>query len=86
MGTHMKTTIEIAPALLRAAKAAAGREGTTLKAILEEGLRAALATRRKKKGPFRLKLVVMRGKGLKPGIGWDLPRDLAYDLPVAHDR
>lgn len=86
MGAHMKTTVEIAPALLREAKRAAAAEGTTLRALIEEGLRTALTSRKTRQAPFKLKLVVMKGKGVKHGISWDLPRDLAYDLPVAHDR
>ena len=81
MGTHMKTTIEIAPTLLKEAKRAAAREGSTLRALVEEGLRSALETRRKRSRPFQLKLVTVRGQGLQAGLDWELPRDLAYDLP-----
>ena len=86
MGTHMKTTIEIASTLLKEAKRTAAREGSTLRALMEEGLRSALETRRKRRRPFHLKLVTVRGKGLQRGIDWDLPRDLAYDLPAVHER
>ena len=39
----MKTTVELPDELLRAARRTARREGTTVKSLLEEGLRLALA-------------------------------------------
>ena len=45
MGTHMKTTIELADGLLADARRVAAEEGTTLRALLEEGLRAREAYR-----------------------------------------
>jgi len=38
----MKTTVEISDALLEAAKAEAAQRGTTLRSLLEEGLRRVL--------------------------------------------
>ncbi|MFZ5471369.1 MAG: type II toxin-antitoxin system VapB family antitoxin [Myxococcota bacterium] len=77
----MKTTIEIADALLGEAKKVAAREHTTVRSLVEEGLRRALDERKRQTKSFKLKLVTVRGKGLRPGVGWDLPRDIAYDLP-----
>jgi hypothetical protein len=85
MVTHMKTTIEIADALLEQAKKVAARENTTVRALVEEGLRKALDERKKKRQPFKLKLVTVRGTGLAPGVPADLPRTLAYDLPPADE-
>jgi hypothetical protein len=76
----MKTTIEIADALLTAAKRVARKEGSTLRALVEEGLRRALEARASKQRPFTLKLVTVKGKGLRPGVDPALPRALAYDL------
>ena len=43
MGTHMKTTIEINDELFRSARRRAADTGTTLRALVEEGLRSVLA-------------------------------------------
>jgi hypothetical protein len=80
MGTDMKTTIEIADALLSEAKAVAAQEGTTLCALVEQGLREALARRRP--AGFTLRKASVRGKGLQPGIregDWEQLRDLIYE-------
>lgn len=81
MGTHMKTTVEIAEELLRQAKTVASRERTTLRALLEEGLRWALGKRRKRHG-FKLRDASVGGKGLQPGTDdtdWTSLRDTIYD-------
>lgn len=80
MGTHMKTTIEIADPLLRQAKRIASREGTTVRALVEQGLRRELAERQGG-GAFRLRRVTFRGNGLQPGLefGSDRINALAYE-------
>jgi len=77
----MKTTVELSTPLLKEAKAVAAREGTTLRALLEEGLRESVA-RRKKAGRFRLRDGSFKGKGLQPGIdlsNWEQIRSLIYE-------
>ncbi len=82
MGTHIKTTLDIADPLLEAAKRLAAREGTTVRTIVEEGLRAVLAEKRKER-PFRLRDASFKGRGLHPEFaargGWVKLREAAYD-------
>jgi len=60
----MKTTIEISDALLDEAKRIASRESSTLRELIEEGLRRSIEERRKRKD-FRLRRASYRGKGLQ---------------------
>jgi len=81
MVTHLKTTIEIADSLLGEAKEYAAKHGTTLRALVEAGLRQLLAEGRKRK-QFRLRDASFAGKGLRPELrdaGWDRIRDVLYD-------
>lgn len=65
MGTHMKTTIEVSDALFNAAKDVAARRQTTLRALVEEGLRRVLAEAAAKTRPaFKLKDARVRGKAV----------------------
>jgi Bacterial antitoxin of type II TA system, VapB len=80
MGRCMKTTVEISDALLEEARRTAGRERTTVRALIEEGLRQVLRARALKPA-FRLRRATFKGRGLQPDIaaaGWDRLRDLAY--------
>jgi hypothetical protein len=77
----MKTTIDIADALLDEARKLAAREGTTLRALIEEGLRRIVAGR-KRAGTFRLRKATFKGDGLQPGVAaapWERIRDMAYE-------
>lgn len=77
----MKTTVDIADPLLLRAKRLAAKRGTTLKVVIEEALRDALA----KSGegpPPELRTHVVHGRGLQAGLSWDdlgPLRDLAYE-------
>ena len=82
MGTHMKTTIDIADQLLTEAKQWAVSEGTTVRALVEAGLRRVLTERQTPKSAFQLRKATFNGQGLTPelqGAGWERLRDMAYD-------
>jgi hypothetical protein len=78
--THMKTTIEVQDDLLERAKRTAQREGTTLRALIEEGMRLVLRARARRGGPaFRVR--TFKGDGLTPEFrdaGWERIRDEIY--------
>ena len=83
MGTHMKTTLDLSGPLLEEAKAVAAREKTTLRALVEEGLRAILERKRSNRR-FRLRDASFKGgRGLHPEFaargGWARLREAAYD-------
>ena len=81
MVSHMKTTVEISDGLLREAKHVAAREKTTVRALIEEGLRRALEIRREKRG-FRLRDVSFGKGGLRPDMAegsWERLRDVIYE-------
>lgn len=77
----MKTTVNISEPLLSAAKKLAAEERTTLRALIEEGLRRVLE-RRQRRGPFQLRRASFRGQGLQPDVNegqWERVRDLIYE-------
>ena len=77
----MKTTVEIPDSLLGQAKRLASQENTTVRALMEEGLRRLIAERKGAK-PFKLRKVSFRGNGLQPqmaGVAWERIRDAAYE-------
>jgi len=81
MVNHMKTTIQIPDSLLKEARKLANEEHTTLKSLMEEGLRR-IVSERKRRGSFRLRKATFKGKGLQPhlaGATWDQIRDLSYE-------
>ncbi len=77
----MKTTVEISDALLRAARKVAAEEDTTVRALVEEGLRRALE-QREAASRFRLRDASFGEGGLNPDIregSWERIRDLIYE-------
>jgi len=77
----MKTTLDISDPLLREARKLAARERTTLRALVEQGLRRVVAEKRRQPA-FRLRKASFRGRGLRPelkDVGWERLRDLAYE-------
>ncbi len=81
MGAHMKTTVEISTPVLEEARRLAKREGVTLRALVEEGLRAVVIERSGRK-PFKLKDASVRGRGVQKGVtegDWTTIRDLIYE-------
>jgi Arc/MetJ family transcription regulator len=76
----MKTTIEISDSLLDEAKKLAAKEGTTVRAFVEQGLRKVVAER-KNRGVFRLRKAAFKGKGIQPGMEdatWERIRETIY--------
>ena len=82
MVARMKTTIEIRDDLLREAKEAARAGKTSLRALVEEGLRETLKRRARGRKPFRFKVVSFKGDGVQPGIdlsNWEQIRSIMYE-------
>jgi len=76
----MKTTIEISDALLQQAKRRAAQQRTTLRALVEEGLREVLRT--KPTGAFALRDASVGGNGLRADVrdgSWERILELAYE-------
>ena len=77
----MKTTLDISDPLLREARKVAAREGTTLRSLVEQGLRRVVAEK-KRRPAFRLRKASFKGRGLREELrdaGWERLRDLAYE-------
>ena len=76
----MKTTVEMPDSLLRQAKQIAVKERTTVKALIEQGLRIVVADRKRRSG-FTLRKAAFRGDGLVSGRSlqdWSAIRELVY--------
>ncbi len=81
MVSNMKTTIDISDPLLLEAKKLSREQHTTLRTLVEQGLRSIIAEH--KSGlRFRLRKASFRGNGLAPdfqGEGWREIRSAAYE-------
>jgi hypothetical protein len=77
MLAHMRTSIDISDALLTQARAVMRKRGVTLRHLVEEGLRAAIAA--PPDPPFVLRDASFQGElGFAPGSGpGDIPQVLA---------
>jgi hypothetical protein len=66
--------------ILNEAKRLAAKEGTTVRAYVEQGLGRIIAER-KSSGQFRLRRATFKGKGLQPGVRdatWERIRETIY--------
>lgn len=82
MVSRMKTTVEISDDLMNQAKHAARQQGTTLRALIEEGLRGVLEHRPARQPTFRLRDASVRGDGLQPEFRdatWAQILEASYD-------
>jgi len=76
----MKTTVEISDALLAAARRLAAKNGTTVRALIEEGLRRVVEARSTRR--FKLQDRSWGSGGLRPelrGASWEQIRDASYE-------
>ena len=77
----MKTSVEIPDSLFEEARKVAHRDRTTLKVLIEEGLRKIISDRKRRKG-FRLRKATFKGNGLQShlaGVSWDQIREISYE-------
>ncbi len=81
MGIHMKTTIELSDALFLQAKRQAAKNGTTLRALIEQGLTQALKDSARSPA-HQPRDGRVKGKGLTRearSAGWSAVRDVANE-------
>jgi hypothetical protein len=77
----MKTMVEISDSLLREARKIAARDGVTLQALVERGLRQVVAET-KTQTAFKLRRATFKGNGLRPdlrGATWEDIREISYE-------
>lgn len=79
--SNIKTTIDVADALLEEARRVAARDHTTLRQLVQEGLRRVLEERRPRREAFQLRQVEPGGGGFQPEFAdgdWARIRDETY--------
>lgn len=77
----MKTTIEISDPLFDEVRKIAAKEHTTVRNLVERGLRHVISEHQAAK-VFRLRKASFKGKGLRPELrnaSWETLRELAYE-------
>ncbi len=77
----MKTTVDIPQSLLDDAKKLAANRRTTVKALIEEGLRRVISEHQRP-GNFRLRRATFKGNGFQPDMqeaSWEKIRERAYE-------
>jgi hypothetical protein len=77
----VKTTVDIADGLLAQAKERATVEGTTLRQLVERGLRSVLAEKPEGRAPLKFPTARLEPlPGVDPYDDWDAIRDEIYDV------
>ncbi len=77
----MKTTVNISDALHEETRKIAVSEKTTVKNLIEEGLRRIISER-KRKSEFYLRKATFKGNGLQThieGASWEKIREMTYE-------
>jgi len=67
----MRTTVRLDPALLADAKKLAATSRRTLTAVIEDALREVLSRRRRGRSKRPVRLTIVGGRGVNPGIDLD---------------
>lgn len=78
----MKTTVEISDTLFESARRLAAQRHTTMRSLIEEGLRSVLQAHRDRPRQFALRDASVGGEGLADGVDlgdWAQMRALIYD-------
>ena len=81
MVSPMKTTVQIPDSLFKEARNVARQKHTTMKALIETGLRRVISEHSQRER-FKLRKATFKGKGLQPhlaGVSWDQLRDISYE-------